>query len=78
MNHVKMFNFKKILLFLCITSGLTSSANNEMQTDGAPEKLPSNSNNLNISNNVLQTKIEPVISLTTITPSISTKDSKVC
>ncbi|XP_046838313.1 uncharacterized protein LOC124432960 [Vespa crabro] len=76
MNHVKMFNFKKILLFLCITSGLTSSANNETQTDGVPEKLSSNSNNLNISNNVIQTKIVSVISLTTITPSISTKDFK--
>ncbi|XP_043674790.1 uncharacterized protein LOC122632252 [Vespula pensylvanica] len=76
MNHVKMFNFKKILLFLCLTSGLTSSANNETQTDGASEKLSSNSNNLNTSTTVIQTKIEPVISLTTITPSISTKDSK--
>nr|KAF7439061.1 hypothetical protein H0235_001452 [Vespula pensylvanica] len=71
-----MFNFKKILLFLCLTSGLTSSANNETQTDGASEKLSSNSNNLNTSTTVIQTKIEPVISLTTITPSISTKDSK--
>nr|XP_050857618.1 uncharacterized protein LOC127067087 [Vespula vulgaris] len=76
MNHVKMFNFKKILLFLCLTTGLTSSANNETQTDGASEKLSSNSNNLNTSTTVIQTKIEPVISLTTITPSISTKDSK--
>ncbi|KAF7412286.1 hypothetical protein HZH66_001182 [Vespula vulgaris] len=71
-----MFNFKKILLFLCLTTGLTSSANNETQTDGASEKLSSNSNNLNTSTTVIQTKIEPVISLTTITPSISTKDSK--
>ncbi|KAL2718392.1 cell wall protein IFF7 [Vespula squamosa] len=71
-----MFNFKKILLFLYITSGLTSSANNETQTDGASEKQSSNSNNLNTSSTVIQTKIEPVISLTTITPSISTEDSK--
>ncbi|KAK2581744.1 hypothetical protein KPH14_002225 [Odynerus spinipes] len=70
-----MFNLKRIVLFLCIASGLTLSVNNETKTDGVFENIYSNLKNSNTSTTVIQTNAGQVI-LTTTVPSATTKDLK--
>lgn len=73
MQSVKMYNLKKLILLLCITSGLTFSIN-ESKTDGASKNISSNLNNSNILNSKMQTKTDQVISTTV--PSTSIKETK--
>ncbi|KAI4490416.1 hypothetical protein M0802_010687 [Mischocyttarus mexicanus] len=77
MGYARMINLKKILLLICITSGLTLSANNETQTDGGTSnKLSSNLNNSNTLTTLIEKNVEPILPLTTIFPSINTKEHK--
>lgn len=55
-----MFDLTRIILFLCIASGLTLSAvNNEPKTDGASENSSLNSNNSITSSTIKQTTTVP-------------------
>lgn len=55
-----MFDLTRIILFLCIASGLTLSAvNNEPKTDGASENMSLNSNNSITSSTIKQTTTVP-------------------